>query len=305
MLCASSGHDLLKDYSKHDILKDYTKQWKSDQHWKSSSDTGSGPERDTRWKTDGTSTRNIDTSSWVNDIRGTEQEKRVEQALNLDLNNLSEKQLVDIFSVVTDEPECKAQKYIYDSHNNLILAFQTYFDNHSKRGSDPPSSSASTHHPPFDSPSRSDHYTPDRYPSKECSGFTPDCTNYTDTECSGSSYSTPVKRANRPQRDSFSKDCDHRCCMVHADACCSCSDSRPERELYDIFIKDEGYCITPYRWLFYCPVCKRRTQADSPPQRSSGSYAPLYRPKVRQRTCSKHRICPSSCNKAKDTCVIC
>ena len=38
------------------------------------------------------------------------QEKRVEQALNLDLNNLSEKQLVDIFSVVTDEPECKAQK---------------------------------------------------------------------------------------------------------------------------------------------------------------------------------------------------
>ena len=52
-------------------------------------------------------------------------------------------------------------------------------------------------------------------------------------------------------------DCDHRCCMVHADACCSCSDSRPERELYDIFIKDEGYCITPYRWLFYCPVCKR------------------------------------------------
>ena len=49
----------------------------------------------------------------------------------------------------------------------------------------------------------------------------------------------------------------------------------------------------------------RRTQAESPPQRSSGSYGPLYRPKVRQRTCSKHRVCPDSCNKAKDSCVIC
>ena len=57
--------------------------------------------------------------------------------------------------------------------------------------------------------------------------------------------------------------------------------------------------------LTKCNLIFRRTQADSPPQRSSGSYAPLYRPKVRQRTCSKHRICPSSCNKAKDTCVIC
>ena len=45
--------------------------------------------------------------------------------------------------------------------------------------------------------------------------------------------------------------------MVHADACCDCSDSRPESELYDIYIKDEGICTTPYRWLFYCPVCKR------------------------------------------------
>ena len=46
-------------------------QWKNDQHWKSSTDTGT--EGDTRWKSDGASTRNIDTSSWVNDIRGTEQ----------------------------------------------------------------------------------------------------------------------------------------------------------------------------------------------------------------------------------------
>lgn len=304
MLCASSGHDLLKDFNKQNLLKDYTKQWKSDQHWKTSTDTGT--EGETRWKSDGAPTRNIATSSWVNDIRGTEQEKLVEQALNLDLNNLSEKQLVDLFSAVTDEPECKAQKYIYDSHNNLILAFQTYFDNHSnKRDREPSPAPVSEHLPPYDSPSRSEHFPTDPYTRKECSGYTPECTNYTDTECSGSSYSTPVKRSNRPQRDSFSKDCDHRCCMVHADACCFCSDSRPERELYDIFIKDEGYCITPYRWLFYCPVCKRRTQAESPPQRSSGSYGPLYRPKVRQRTCSKHRVCPDSCNKAKDSCVIC
>jgi len=110
---------------------------------------------------------------------------------------------------------------------------------------------------------------------------------------------------SRQQRDSFSKECDHRCCMVHAEACCDCSDKRSELESYDIYIEGEGVCSTRYRWLFYCPVCKRRTQANSPPDSPSRSYAPLYSPKVRQRTCSKHAVCPPSCSKNKDSCTIC
>ena len=65
---------------------------------------------DGKWKTDAVPTRNTSTTSWVDELRGTHQEKMVEQALNLDLGSLSHKQLVEFFVQVTDEPQCKAQK---------------------------------------------------------------------------------------------------------------------------------------------------------------------------------------------------
>lgn len=257
------------------------------------------------WKTEGHSSRNVDTSSWVNDIRGTEQEKLVEQALNLDLNNLPVKQLVDIFIAVTDQPECKARKWIYESNKDLILAFQNYFYEQNKRGAREAGASSTTPHSttPQSYTAGTASSTPKSTADERC-GDTPECNSFNESSSGSTFNSSNVKRKNsRSQRDSFSKDCAHRCCMVHADACCYCSDPRPELDYYDIVIKDEGYCTTPYRWLFYCPVCKRRTQGDS--QRSSGSYAPLYHPKGRQRACSKHRVCPPNCSKAKDSCVIC